>query len=116
MNEIVSRLLENLTRVEGVRAAVVVDDEAGVPVASQVTPGVPEPALAALSGALFRRTAGASRSTGFGDLRLLQLETEGGYLLVAGAGPLLVSVLTESDARIGMVRVQVARAAEELSR
>lgn len=116
MSAAVRTILERLTHIPGVTAAIVVDEEAGVPVAAQVTPDVQEAALAALSGALFQRTADASRSTGFGDLRLLQLETEDGVLIMAGAGALLVSVLTEGDARVGMVRVQAVRAAEELSR
>lgn len=115
MTDPVDTVLEALTRIEGVRAALVIDADAGVPVVSEVATGVEESALAALTGALFTRTNAASRSTGFGGLRLLQLETAGGHLLVADAGPLLVAVLTEARARVGMVRVQVARAARELN-
>ena len=114
MSEPVDRVLDALTRIDGVRAAVVIDADAGVPVVSDVTPGVEGAALSALAGALFTRSSAASRSTGFGRLGLLQLEAEGGHLLVAEAEPLLVAVLTEREARVGMVRIQVARAAEEL--
>lgn len=114
MSDAVTSVLKTLTRVEGVRGAMVVDAEAGVPVASQLATGVQETALAAVSGALFTRTADASRSAGYGALRVMQLEAAAGHMVVAGAGALLVVVLTEADARLGLVRVQAGRAAGEL--
>lgn len=115
MSDMVTKTLDTLTRVDGVRGAMVVDAEAGIPVASRLVPGVAETALAAMSGALFTRTDDASRSSGYGSLNLLQLEAAEGHVVVAGAGELLVVVLTEPDARLGLVRVQAARAAGELS-
>lgn len=115
MSDSLSRALDRLTRLGGVQGAMVVDAEAGVPVASQLATGVEETALAAMSGALFTRTAQASRSAGYGALRVLQLQAAGGHLVVADAGPLLVVVLTETGARLGPVRVLAAQTAGELS-
>ncbi len=115
MSNVVRGVLDRLTRVPGVQGAMVVDAEAGVPVLSQLAAGVKETALAAMSGALFTRTADASGSAGYGALRVMQLEAKEGSVVVAGAGPLLVVVLTEADARLGLVRVQAERAAEELT-
>lgn len=114
MTDRLSRGLEALTRVDGVQGAMVVDVEAGVPVASQLATGVAESALAALAGALFSRTDDASVSGGYGALRVLQLEAAEGHVVVAGAGALVVVVLTDSTARLGLVRVRAERAAEEL--
>ncbi len=115
MSQVVRRVLDRLTRVPGVQGAMVVDAEAGVPVLSQLAAGVKETALAAMSGALFTRTADASGSAGYGALRVMQLEAAVGSVVVAGAGPLLVVVLTEANARLGLVRVQAERAAKELT-
>lgn len=115
MSDVVMKTLDTLTRVDGVRGAMVVDAEAGVPVASRLATDVKETALAAMSGALFTRTDDASRSSSYGALRVLQLEAEAGHMVIAGAGPLLVVVLTETDARLGLVRAQATRAAGELS-
>lgn len=109
------KALEALTRVDGVRGAMIVDAEAGVPVRSRLAPGVRETALAAMAGILFSRTDEAAGAAGFGRLAVLQMQAEGGHLVVTGAGPLLVVVLTEPDARMGLVRVQATRAARELS-
>lgn len=115
MTDPVQRALDRLTRVLGVRGAIVVDAEAGVPVASELSTDVDETALAALAGSLFRRTQDASTASGFGRVRTLQLESEGGHLFVAGAGPLLVVALAESAAQLGMVRMETGRAAGELN-
>jgi hypothetical protein len=114
MSETVNAALARLTRVAGVQGALVVDAEAGVPVASELAADVPETALAALAASLFRRTAEAVQAGGFGAPRTLQLEAKAGHIVVAAAGALFVVVLAEPGAQLGLVRVQVRRAAEEL--
>lgn len=105
----------SLTRIPGAIGALIVDAEAGVPVASDLADGIPETALAALTGSLFRGIAEATATTGKGRPRLLQLEAEGGHLVVAGAGPLLVAVLASPSAQLGLVRARAVRVAEDLS-
>lgn len=114
MTDPVDSALRRLTRVAGVRGAMIVDAEAGVPVASELSGDVEETALAALTGSLFRRTMDAVTASGHGRVRTLQLEAERGHVLVAGAGPLLVVTLADSDAQLGLVRLETARAAGEL--
>lgn len=115
MNDPVLAALRRLTRVRGVRGAMVVDAEAGVPVASDLAVGVGETALAALAGSLYRRALDATTASGLGRVRTLQLESGGGHLVVAGTGPLLVVALAEASAQLGMVRMEAGRAAGELS-
>ena len=110
----VKGVLDALTHIEGVRGAMVVDAEAGVPVVSELRLDVRETALAAMSGAFYSRTVDAARAAGLGRVDVLELEGEEGHLIVAGAGALLVVALAEPDARIGLVRVQARRAAGEL--
>ena len=112
---LVARALARLTRIPGVKGAMIVDAEAGVPVASDLTREVAETALAALAGSLFRRTQDASTASGLGRVRTLQLETREGHLFVAGAGALLVIALAEPAAQLGMVRIEAARAAGDLN-
>lgn len=115
MNERVAAALRRLTRVTGVRGAMVVDAEAGVPVASELAVDVAETALAALAGSLYRRALDATTASGFGRVRTLQLESRSGHLVVTGTGPLLIVALTEPDAQLGLVRIEAGRAAGELS-
>lgn len=116
MSDGVGAVLRRLTRVAGVRGAMVVDAEAGLPVASELSAGVEETALSALAGSLYRRTSEACAASGFGRVRTLQLESEQGSVVVSGTGPLLVVALAEASAQVGMVRIETARAVGELSR
>lgn len=113
-DQAVVETLAGLTRAAGVRGAMLVDVEAGIPVLSELGSGVQETALAAMAGALFNRLADAARGSGYGAVRVAHLEAELGHVIMAGAGALLVVVLTEPDAPLGLVRAQAKRAAMEV--
>ncbi|MCI0434317.1 MAG: roadblock/LC7 domain-containing protein [Gemmatimonadetes bacterium] len=104
--------LAGLSRVPGVRGALLALADAGVPVAEELQPGVSGSAIAALAAALFRRTSMASESGGLGALETVQVEAEAGQVHVAGAGNLIVIALVTNDAQIGRVRMELLRAAQ----
>lgn len=111
MSDVFTQAAQQLSHVPGVRGALVVDLQAGVPVVEELTPDVSGTAVAALAGELFRRTAQASGSAGFGDVETIHLEADAGHVLVAGAGDLIVVALLAADAQIGRVRIEARRAA-----
>lgn len=106
--------LERISHVPGVRGALIVEADAGVPVVADVAADTQGDAVAALASSLYRRTARAAEAGGFGPLETLHLEADGGHVLVAGAGDLLVVVLAEADAQLALVRLEALRAAEGL--
>lgn len=106
--------LVRLSRVRGVRGAMVVDPEAGVPVLDELAEGVDGKAVAALGSALFRRSGQAVRSAGYGGLDAAQMEAEHGHVLAVGTDVLVVVVLAERDAQLGLVRVEAQRALEAM--
>jgi predicted regulator of Ras-like GTPase activity (Roadblock/LC7/MglB family) len=114
MSDAYARALERVSRVHGVRGALLVEAEAGVPVLVELAAGVNGTAVAALAASLFLRTAQASGSAGFGTLKALQVEAAGGHVLVGGAGDLLIVAIAERDAQLGLVRLVVQQAAEAL--
>jgi len=63
---------------------------------------------------LFQRTERAARDAALGELGLLQLETDEGYVVVAGGRPLLVVVIADRDAQLGLIRLETDRAVEAL--
>ncbi|NIP83745.1 MAG: hypothetical protein GWM90_32755, partial [Gemmatimonadetes bacterium] len=71
MSDGVERTLDRLTRVAGVQGAMVVDVEAGVPVASDLSAGLDETAVAAMAGSVYSRATEASRAAGTGDVAVL---------------------------------------------
>ena len=114
MSDIYKDVLARLTRVPGVRGALLVETDAGVPVVAELAVDVDGGAVAALASSLFRRTNVAAQTAAFGNLRTLQLEAESGHVIVADGGDLLVVVVTEKGAQLGMVRLEAHRVAEAL--
>ena len=106
--------VDRLSRIDGVRGAMIVDARAGVPVVADLAEDVAGGAIAALASSLFRRTAKAADTAALGTLRMLQLEAEGGHVVTVGAGEMLVVAVTEPHAQLGMIRLETTRAADSL--
>lgn len=104
-----------LNGIPGVQGAIIVDGEDGIPVEADVMEHIRAPVVAALAAQLFRRAARSAQAAQFHELRSLQLEAELGNVFVAAAGPLLVVVVSDQDANLGLVRVEAARLAEALA-
>jgi predicted regulator of Ras-like GTPase activity (Roadblock/LC7/MglB family) len=107
--------VERLSRVAGVRGALVVELDAGVPVSAELSEEISGEAVAALAAAFFRSTNSAAGAAGFGVARTLQLEAGGGHVIVVGAGDLIVVVVAERAAQLGLIRLEAHRAAESLA-
>ena len=114
MSDVVASTLDRLSHVPGVRSALIVDAEAGVPVASELGTGASGTAVAALTASLFRRTDQAVRDAALGGLGSFQLETEEGHVVVAGRRELIVVVIADRDAQLGLIRLETDRAVEAL--
>lgn len=114
MSELFSEALDRLSRVGGVRGALIVETKAGLPIQAELTEGVEGGAVAALAASLYRRANRASRTAELGDLATLQLEGDSGHVIVAEAGEVLVVVVTDRTAQLGLVRLEAHRAAEAL--
>lgn len=106
-----------LNRIPGVRGWVVAGGADGLVVESDVMIGVPEQSVAAFSASLFGRARRSLRSADLGEVAFLQMEAERGYLFVAGqaGGELLLAVLADTRVNVGLVRLRVTTAAEQLA-
>ena len=107
------RALDLITRVRGVRGAMVVSRADGLVVAEQLMEGIKGSAVAALASSLAGRLERAMASAGLGSSQFWHLQCDQGALLVvpAGGGLLLVAV-TEAEVNVGLVRLELLRAAE----
>ena len=114
MSDVYAESVNRLSRITGVRGAMIVETEAGLPVIAELTEGVDGGAVAALAASLYRRTARASQTAEFGNPTTMQLEAESGHVVVADAGELLVVVIAERAAQLGLVRLEAYRVAEAL--
>ena len=109
------RILDRVTRVRGVRGAMLVAAEDGLVVAESLMEDVRGNALAALAAALAGRLGRATAASGIGDAAFVQLEAERGALLLvpAGEGMLLVTI-ADPTVNVGLARLEMLRAVTEV--
>lgn len=107
------RALDLITRVRGVRGAMLVSAEDGIVVAEQLMAGIKGPALAALAASLTARLRRAMEAAGVGPGLFWHLQAEQGALLVVPtASGILVVAVAEPDVNVGLVRLELLRGAE----
>ena len=109
-------LLDGITRVSGVRGALLVSADDGLVVAEASMRDVDGAAAAALVSSLARKLGRITGAIGCAAPRLVMLEAERGGLAAAPAaeGLLLVAV-TDADANIGLLRLALRDAVERLA-
>jgi predicted regulator of Ras-like GTPase activity (Roadblock/LC7/MglB family) len=98
-----------------VEAAAVVSPD-GLPMASALPPDVEEDRLAAMSASLLTLGERAAEGLDKGQLAQVLVEGEQGYVLLMSAGPdaLLVAVMSR-EAKVGLVRFEMRRAAASIA-
>ena len=107
------RALDLVTRVRGVRGAMLVSGDDGLVVAEQLMEGIKGAAVAALAASLASRLGRAMEAAGVGASLFWHLQAEQGALLVVGAtSGILVVAIAEPDVNVGLVRLELLRAAE----
>jgi predicted regulator of Ras-like GTPase activity (Roadblock/LC7/MglB family) len=111
-----SAALDLITRVRGVRGAMLVSAADGIIVAEQLMEGIKGSAVAALAASLAGKLRRAMEAAGAGTSVFWHLQAEQGALLVvpgggAGEEGILVVAVAEPDVNIGLVRGVLLRAA-----
>ena len=106
-------VLDAITRVRGVRGAMLVSGDDGLVVAEQLMEGIKGAAVAALAAPLAGRLRRAMEAAGIGAAVFWHLQAEQGALLVVPAvsGVLMVAV-ADADVNVGLVRLELLRGAE----
>ena len=116
MSAIWPALLDGITRVRGVRGALLVSAEDGLVVAESSMGDVDGAAVAALAGSLAARLGRVTAAIGCTAPRLVLLDAERGGLVAAPAGEgLLLVAVTGADANIGLLRLALRDAAERMA-
>ena len=107
--------LEALSRVRGVRASLVVSAADGIVVDSIIHVGQETARVAALAASLYGKARRAAEAAGFGWTGFMQMEAARGRLCAIGGDELLLVVIAERDVNVGLIRVEMLRAAEVLA-
>lgn len=108
-------MLQMLSRQRGVSAALVVSEQDGIVVDSNMQIGQSGDHVAALAASLYRKARLSARAAGMGAVSFMQLEAPSGRLCAAGSGELVLVVVTATAVNVGLVRVELLRAAAELA-
>ncbi|MFI5280147.1 MAG: roadblock/LC7 domain-containing protein [Gemmatimonadales bacterium] len=108
-----TRALDLVTRVRGVRGALLVSPADGLVVAEQLMEDVKGAALAALAGSLATRLGRAMHAAGIGASVFWHLQcSEGALLVVPAASGVLVVAIAQPEVNVGLARLELLRAAE----
>ena len=107
-------LLTGLIRHRGVKGCMVVGEGDGQVVDSTLQWGVNGSTFAALAASLYRKARRSALAAGFGDATFVQLEAERGRLCAVGRRDLVLVVVAESRVNVGLVRVDMLKAAAAL--
>ena len=110
-----STVLDTLTRQRGVRGSLVVSAVDGITVDSNLQFGQDGNRVAALAASLYRKARRSSEAAGLGGTGFMQLEAESGRLCVIGGDEIILVVVAERTANVGLIRVEMLRAAESLA-
>ena len=107
--------LDRVTRVPGVRGALLVAGSDGLVVAEQLMDGVDGRAAAALTASLVGRLSRAAESAGMQPPAFVHLRGDAGSVLAAPASADLVLVAVAGpDANVGLARLEMLDAARRL--
>ena len=108
--------LEAITRVRGVRGAMIVSSEEGLVVAESSMEGIDGAAVAALTAGVLARLTRATGAAGRTAPVFVHLRAEGGGLMAVPAqGELMVVAVTDPEVNVGLVRLEMRRAAEHIA-
>lgn len=107
-------MLDALTRHRDVRACLVVDAD-GIAVDSTLQFGQDGNRVAALAASLYRKARRSADAAGLGATGFMQLEAEGGRLCLLGGQTLLLVVVAEPTANVGLIRMEMRRGTVQLT-
>jgi predicted regulator of Ras-like GTPase activity (Roadblock/LC7/MglB family) len=108
-------LLESLSRQRGVRASLIVSENDGLVVDANLRFGQDGDRVAALAASLYRKARLSARAARLGSVAFLQLDAERGRICaVGGRSDLVIVVVAESTANVGLIRVELLKALESI--
>jgi predicted regulator of Ras-like GTPase activity (Roadblock/LC7/MglB family) len=109
-------LLDRVTRVPGVRGALLASAGDGLVIAEQLMDGVDGRAAAALTGSLVGRLTRTAEGAGRRPPGFVQLRAEGGSILAAPCpNDLVLIAVVGPDANVGLARLEMLDAASRLA-
>ena len=114
MSESYAGLLDRLARARGVRGSLIVSQRDGLEIDANLKIGQRVDSLAAFAASVYRKARLGASAARLGSTTFLQLDAEHGHVCAAGRGDLLIVVVADPGANIGLIRVELLRGVEAL--
>jgi predicted regulator of Ras-like GTPase activity (Roadblock/LC7/MglB family) len=110
-----AQMLETIRRQRGVTASLVAGESDGVIVDARLQVGQRGDRVAALAASLYRKARLSATAAGLGSVGFMQLEAANGRVCAVGRNGLVLVAVARRDANVGLIRVELLRAAEGLA-
>ena len=108
-------IVDGLSRQRGVRASLIVSESDGLVIDASLRFGQNGDRVAALAAAMYRKARLSARAARLGAVVFLQLDAERGRVCaVGGRGDLVLVVVAEPSANVGLIRVELLKALEAI--
>jgi predicted regulator of Ras-like GTPase activity (Roadblock/LC7/MglB family) len=109
----VQSIVNSLSAIDGARAGLIIMRD-GTPVADLVT-GEEDEILGALTSAIFAAINKAMQRTGLGELEDVMISASNGSIQALAAGDFILIVVAEHHSNIGLIRLEMRRAARRIT-
>jgi predicted regulator of Ras-like GTPase activity (Roadblock/LC7/MglB family) len=106
-------IISALTRQRGVTGSLLVDEADGVIIDATLHVGMKGSAFAALAASLYRK-ARMSAAAGLGGVTFLRLRAVEGHVCAAGKNDMVLVIIADARANIGLIRMEMLKALERL--
>ena len=108
-------IVDGLTRQRGVRASLVVSEHDGLVIESSLRFGQDGDRVAALAASMYRKARLSAAAACLGAVAFVQLDADRGRICaVGGRSDLVIVVVAEPGANVGLIRVELFKALEML--
>lgn len=109
-------IVDGLTRHRGVRASLIVSEQDGLVIESSLRFGQDGDRVAALTASMYRKARLSATAACLGAVAFLQLDAERGRICaVGGRNDLVIVVVADANANVGLIRVELFKALESLA-
>ncbi len=110
---VMQRILSELNKIPGVVGSLVTGKD-GLPIASAVPEDVNVDVVSAMAAAIIGTSERSTSEIGQGELEQVMIEGKNGKTLVMDVGNGVLVVLTTPDINLGLIRLDMKRAARDL--
>jgi predicted regulator of Ras-like GTPase activity (Roadblock/LC7/MglB family) len=107
-------IVASLTRQRGVSGSLLVDEGDGVIIDATLQVGMKGHAFASLAASLYRKARLSAEAAGLGGVTFLRLRAKEGHVCAAGKKDMVLVIVADAQANIGLIRMEMLKALERL--